>query len=510
MPLREGQLGCTLLLEPAMQQTGEEKRVTSETQMAADAALPVSEPQMSVAPSAPGATWKIRFGSAMIPMGHAAGQNLVTVLGLRFMTDSLAISAGAAGLMFALMKIYDGITDPAVGAWSDRAQTRWGRRLPFLFAGGLAMPVGLALLFGAPDFGSILLAQAFVLLALMIHATGYTLLTIPGFAMLVESSTDPKERTRLMAWRTYGNAVGTLLGSTLPAWILGALGPSRESHLLVALAVGAVVFTATVIAVWLLREAPRTTPRAADLAKAPHPLRSLAHQVRLAWQNVPFRILAIAHVFLLFGTAIGSAGLAYFTRTFLDLPDSALGTYFAMATGAMLVGMTPWVWLSNRIGKKESYIAALAMFAVVQLSWLLAGPGESMVLVSARGILSGLAGGGMILCAYSLLSDAVRYDFITSGERREGAFAGFTTLFDKLSSAAALAAMGGFLSAMGYVSSSSGEAAAQSDSARLAILLCESAIPAAAMLAAIVAMLFYRLDPAMLEALETGRIEKEA
>lgn len=479
--------------------------MTSETQMAADVALPVERAGNAQAIGTVGTTWKIRFGSAMIPLAHAAGQNLVTVLGLRFMTDSLAISAGAGGLMFALMKIYDGLTDPAVGAWSDRARTRWGRRLPFLFAGGLAMPLGLALLFGAPDFGSVLLAQAFVMLALMIHATGYTLLTIPGFAMLVESSTDPKERTRLMAWRTYGNAIGTLLGSTLPAWILGALGPSRQGHLVVALAVGAIVFGATVFAVSLLREAPRTTPRESDLAAQPHPLRSLVHQVRLAWRNVPFRVLAIAHIFLLFGTAIGSAALAYFTRVYLKLGDGALGTYFGMATITMVVGMVPWVWLSNRFGKKESYMAGLALFGLVQLSWLLAGPGEPIMFVSVRGLVSGFAGGGMILCAYSLLSDAVRYDFVASGERREGAFAGFTTLFDKLSSAAALAAMGAFLSAMGYVSSSSGEAAAQSDSARLAILLCESAIPAGAMVAAILAMLFYRLDPDALEALEASR-----
>ncbi|WP_323982131.1 MFS transporter [Novosphingobium aureum] len=479
--------------------------MTSETQMAADQALPVDAAPTSGAVPFVATTWQIRLGSGMIPLAHAAGQNLVTVLGLRFMTDSLAISAGTAGLIFALMKIYDGITDPAVGAWSDRAQTRWGRRLPFLFAGGLAMPLGVAMLFGTPDFGSVLLAQAFVTLALVIHATGYTLLTIPGFAMLVESSSDPKERTRLMAWRTYGNAVGTLLGSTLPAWILGMTGPSREGHLLIALITGAIVFGATLVAVRLLRDAPRTQPDPAALARRAHPLRELGRQVRLAWGNVPFRILAIAHVFLLFGTAIGSAALAYFTRVFLELPDSAIGTYFMMATVTMVLAMVPWVWLSNRFGKKASYIAALAMFALVQLSWLLAGPGESMVLVSIRGLVSGAAGGGMILSAYSLLSDAVRYDYVQSGERREGAFAGFTTLFDKLSSAAALAAMGGFLGAMGYVSSSGGGAVAQGDSARLAILLCESAIPALAMLCAIVAMLFYRLDPDTLEALEAKR-----
>ena len=172
--------------------------------------------------------WAIRSGSFCIPVAHAAGQNVVTVLGLRFLTDNTGLAAGTAGLIFALVKIYDGFLDPAVGAWSDNARTRWGRRLPFLALGGIAMPLGLAMLFGVPDFGSVVWTQVFVTVALALHASGYTLLTIPGLAMLVESSSDPHERTRLMAWRTYGTAVGTLLGSTMPAWLLVRFGAGDE------------------------------------------------------------------------------------------------------------------------------------------------------------------------------------------------------------------------------------------------------------------------------------------
>lgn len=243
--------------------------------------------------------WAIRAGSFLVPVAHAAGQNVVTVMGLRYLTDNLGMAAGAAGLIFAGVKIYDGFLDPAVGAWSDNARTRWGRRIPFLLAGGFAMPMGLALLFGVPDLGSLLLTQIVVTLALALHASGFTLLTIPGFAMVIESSADPHERTRLMAWRTYGNAVGTLLGSTLPAWMLARIGADRAGHLAMALTVGAVVLLATVLAVRLLAGAPRTVaapdaPRGIDLAR----------QARLAWANRPFRILALAHVLLLFGTAI--------------------------------------------------------------------------------------------------------------------------------------------------------------------------------------------------------------
>lgn len=434
--------------------------------------------------------WRIRIGSLLVPLAHAAGMNVVTMLGLRFLTDSLAISAGAAGTIFALVKIYDGLLDPAVGAWSDRFRSNWGRRLPFLFAGGLAMPLGLALLFGAPSFESLLLAELFVALALAIHATGFTLLTIPGFAMVVEASADHHERTRLMAWRVYGNSAGTMLGTTLPGWLLAGLGPTRGGHFAMALVVGGIVFSATLIAVWLLRDAPRTVAAAGG-----QPRYSLKRQARLAWDNRPFRLLAIAHVFLLFGTATGSAGMAYFSRYVLKAGDGWLGSYFLVATIANLVATPLWVRLSRVIGKKAGYMAAMALYGGMHLLWLTAAEGEAQWLLTLRAALIGTGAAGMILCAYAMLSDAVRHDFVKSGERREGAFAGFTTLFDKLSAAFALAAMGWFLAAMGYVSSGAGTAAAQSDSAVLAVRLCVSIIPAAALLCAILAVSRYDLDP---------------
>lgn len=478
--------------------------------MAANAASDVEAGRADAPPPGPvsavpsSSLWRVRIGSTLVPLAHAAGMNVVTVLGLRFLTDSLAITAGAAGLIFALVKTYDGLLDPAVGAISDRARTRWGRRLPFLFAGALMMPLGIALLFGAPDLGSVLLAQLFVTLALIIHATGYTLLTIPGFAMVVEGSSDHHERTRLMAWRVFGNSGGTLIGSTLPAWVLAALGTGRSGYLAMAMIIGGIVLCSGLLAVVLLRDAPRTVP-----TDTPGEKYSLARQARLAWRNVPFRILTIAHVFLLFGTAIGSAGMAYFSRYVLQTGDGWLGTYFLFATVGTVGSMPVWVRLTRVIGKKAGYMGSLAGYGLLNLAWLTASPGEGLVLTAVRAIGIGICAGGMILCAYAMLSDTVRYDFIKNGERREGAFAGFTTLFDKLSAAAALAVMGTFLSAMGYAASSTGGATPQGDAAILAIKLCVTVIPAIAMAAAVVTVAFYRLDPASLqEAEETGDGEK--
>ena len=437
--------------------------------------------------------WLVKFGFVTLPIAHSAGFNVVTLLAFRFLTDNLAISAAAAGTLFALVKIYDGLLDPAVGAWSDRIHTAWGRRLPFIAAGGVLLALGLTLVFNPPAFGSTLALEVFLALALMIHATGYTALTIPGLAMLVEASRNYHERTGLMAWRVFGNSIGVVLGSTLPALLLKRWG-SEHGHGSMALVVAGIILVATLVTLWSLSSAPRTEATAEERARRYR----LRDQLALAWGNRPFRLLATAHIFVLAGTAVTSAAGAYFTRYVLLLPDSYLGTYYLVATIGSVATMPLWVWLSRRFGKKASYMGALAAFGLLHLLWLTARPGEAIAVLGLRAVLIGIASGGMILSSYSMMSDAVRFDFIKSGLRREGAFAGFTTLLDKLSAALGIALMGVFLQAMGYVATSGGGHANQPASAITGIMLCLTVVPMAAMMAAVLVVARYDLDEAAL------------
>lgn len=441
-------------------------------------------------------TWLVRIGFVLVPLSHSAGMNLITLLAFRYLTDNLAISAALAGALFAFVKIYDGILDPALGALSDRTRTRWGRRLPYLLAGGLAMPAAVVMVFNAPAFDSQTWVIGFLVIALVLHATAYTALTVPGMAMLVEVTDDYHERSTLMSFRVLGNSLGVLLGSTLPAWLLVQWGATREGHARMSWVVAAILVVAGVAAVAVLRQTPRTEPPS-DAPAGQRP--GLGVQFRLAWANRPFRTLAIAHVFVLIGTAVTSIGNAYFTKYVLQRTDGWLGTYYVIATIGMVGSMALWLQLAKRRGKKFCYIVALIGFGLLHLSWLMAAPGEPYSLLVLRALLTGIASGGMILFAYSMLSDAIRLDYIQTGLRREGAFAGLTSLIDKLAAAAGISGVGFLLSAMGYVASAEGGAATQSSGAVLAIYISFTIVPAVSMLLAVLVMFGYRLDERTLD-----------
>lgn len=68
-------------------------------------------------------------------IGDLGGNLFFTIMGfylLFYFTDVAGIAAGLAGAAIMIGKVWDAITDPTVGYISDRTQTRWSRRRPFI------------------------------------------------------------------------------------------------------------------------------------------------------------------------------------------------------------------------------------------------------------------------------------------------------------------------------------------------------------------------------------------
>lgn len=425
----------------------------------------------------PSIGWAFALGGA----ATAASNQVVVVLLIRYLTDDLAVSAGLASLLFALTKIYDGFVDPVVGYASDRSQTRLGRRRPYLLASAIIMPLSIIGLFAVPSIGSPTLLALYLGFMMMLHGTGYSLYFVPSAAMSVEVTDDYHARSTLMTTKMYGFFVGQVLGSSVPPWLLAAWGGGRQGHAQMAIVIGTIIGLMALISVPLLRHA-RATARPIGLSD------TIRDQFRVAWTNRPFRTMVFVHIIFMVGVATASSSNAYFTRYVLQRTDAWLGSFYIFLTLGNAIALPGWLWLSKRIDKKNAYVLALGFYGLAVLSWMLAGPEDSLVVLGLRVTLIGVAMSGVVMLAQSMLTDAVRYDYIRTGLRREGAFSGFMSLIDKLSAAAGLMMMGSLLSGMGYAAGNSG-ARMQSASAVNAIYISFALIPA---LTALVAVLLLR------------------
>ena len=63
-----------------------------------------------------------------LPMaGFSAATMTLNLYLLKYSADVLLIAPGAMGTVFMIARLWDAVTDPVAGQWSDRTATRWGR-----------------------------------------------------------------------------------------------------------------------------------------------------------------------------------------------------------------------------------------------------------------------------------------------------------------------------------------------------------------------------------------------
>ena len=68
----------------------------------------------------------------------------------KFYTDVVGINISVLGSLMFSVRIFDALTDPAIGYLSDRTPNRFGRRRPYIALGSILVAVAMFLLFNPP------------------------------------------------------------------------------------------------------------------------------------------------------------------------------------------------------------------------------------------------------------------------------------------------------------------------------------------------------------------------
>jgi GPH family glycoside/pentoside/hexuronide:cation symporter len=172
---------------------------------------------------------RIRLGYALGALVTGAFGTVPGLLLLPYLTDSLWVAAGVAGLLVLVPKAWDVLLNPVVGRISDRTRSRWGARRPFVLAGGLALAVLFVAMFAAP-FGPGAGAGAYVALAFLAAATAFAVFQVPYVAMPAEITDGYAERTRLMTWRVAVLAVAILVSGAVAPLVVSVGGGGVPGH----------------------------------------------------------------------------------------------------------------------------------------------------------------------------------------------------------------------------------------------------------------------------------------
>ena len=419
--------------------------------------------------------------------------NITNIWLMRFMTDILGIAAVAAGTIFAISKIYDAITDPAMGVLSDRTRTRWGRHRPYLVLGGIVCGLSLIALFSPPSgiVGST--AVWYMLAALILYSTGYTIFNVPYLAMPAEMSNNYHERSFLMSWRVTAIQVAQVGALILSPFILEYAGGGRFGHAVIGWSMAVVVVLAAGLCFAMTAKAPFH-----EVPQGPSP--SFKEQLRTVAENTPFLKLVVIKFLMLLANSFSFGGYAYFVQRVLEQPTKTMGFMFATSTAASLLTIPLWLKFSRRVGKQRALIFACSILGLSALSWLVADASDPLILILLRPMGTGIAAAGILIIGQSMLPDTIEYDRRRTGLERAGVFAGIYTTAEKMAYALGPAITGLLLGAMGYVSGTAGAAIVQPESAISAIYITVGIAPVVCLAGAVGMLLFYDLDEAKLQA----------
>ena len=360
---------------------------------------------------------RLYFGWSLGTLAMSSLLNTQTAMLMVYLISAVGIAPALVGGLVFASKIYDGITDPVMGIISDRTSSRWGRRRPYLLAGGVLAALSVIGLFSIHTV-TFFPTQVWILIMLLLAATAYTVFNVPYMSMPAEMVQDPYERSKLMSFRVAWIAVGTFVGIALaPRLVVYArdtLGmPETEAFSVMSLITAAIILVASIACFATTRDAPATERTGARV--------SFAEQARSAFSNRPFLILLGIKYLGLYALSATVATNIFFVRQVMQQSEAIMLWYGLAYMVGTLVAITPWMLVSKRFTKAHTLALSAALAACVNLTWLLSGPEEPVAIYMLRAFVLAVSNGGMLLMGQSLLPDVMEYDYRKTGFASRGA-----------------------------------------------------------------------------------------
>ena len=134
----------------------------------------------------------------------------------KFYSDVVGINIAVMGYIMFSVRLFDALTDPAIGYLSDRTRSRYGRRIPYIAAGSIFIAAAMFLLFVPPE-STRLIETIWFGVSIYLLFLFWTAVVVPFESLGPEITFDYNERTSLFGLRDGFLIAGTLAAASSPA-----------------------------------------------------------------------------------------------------------------------------------------------------------------------------------------------------------------------------------------------------------------------------------------------------
>lgn len=455
---------------------------------------------------------KVAFGS-----GHLANQLFPAALGVFMIILVLALNMDPflAGVLAAIPRLLDALTDPIMGYISDNTRSKWGRRKPYIFLGSILTGITFMLMWQLYPENSMTYNFFFFLILSIVFYIGYTIFATPLIGLGYEMSPDYNERTRLMAVSQWMGQIAWMIAPWF--WVIiyepSFYDSAPEGARNLAIWVGALCMILGIMPALFCKELE--LPDLKEKAKLS--MKEMAANTKEFFDGIkqtitckPFLRLCGA-TFLIFNGFQTIAQFAFFIIIFYLFNGDTVasghwpawfGTVSAMATAFLVIPIITFI--SERTGKRTAFIIATFISIIgYALKWWGFTPDNPWMMFMPIPFLS-FGIGGLFTLMMSMTADVCDLDELENGTRREGTFGAVYWWMVKLGTAIALLTSGAVLNLVGFDQNATIQTAESLTNLRIADIL----IPIITATLAIVIMLKYNITEQKAHEIREALIER--
>jgi Na+/melibiose symporter-like transporter len=172
---------------------------------------------------------KLAYSSGTVNEAVVSAAGIATLI---FYNQVLGVSPALCGLAFTIASIVDAISDPLMGALSDRVNTRWGRRHPAMLASAVPWTVSFYFLYqplkGLGETGTFIWLTVFLVLVRL----SYTVFAVPHNALGAELTDDYHERTSVYGYKVVVWGAASVVLGMVVYWVVFPSTPGYDNGLL--------------------------------------------------------------------------------------------------------------------------------------------------------------------------------------------------------------------------------------------------------------------------------------
>jgi Na+/melibiose symporter-like transporter len=440
---------------------------------------------------------------------------------LNFYTDTMGITAAAAGTLLLVGRLWDAFFDPMMGVLADRTNTRWGKFRPWVLWTAIPWGVVMVLAYTVPDFdGTSLLIYAGVTNIMLM--TLYSMNNTPYSAMTGVMTGDVNERTNLSSYRFFAAMIAQLIVGSFTLPLVAKFGQGNAARgwqmTMTLWAVLCVFFFVITFLTTRERIQPpptqKSNPRedfAGLLKNGPWIamfVLTLAHFIYAAMRGGTIfyyfnyyvdqnELYAFLQKFGVGQAEPGAGGVLHYVLNSLGLivnetrsNISSVGFSFFQMTSQLvtIIGVIAATFLAMRFGKRAVAIIGFSLATILGAAFILL-PADAIAATYVLEWMRALAYAPTIPLIWAMFADVADYAEWTTGRRITGVV--FATILFALKAGLSLggAIAGWLLSGYGYRAN-----AVQTPEALLGIRMTVSVYPAIFLAIVVGCLFFYKIN----------------